>query len=95
MTSGRNTLSLIVGELPDRDVLIDRVYRQSARFRELCGDYRRCAAALERWHRSDDAASPARESEYAELLDQLRGEIVQWLDAMDAGSTPPQQRGLR
>jgi hypothetical protein len=95
MTSSRDTLSFIVGELPGRDAVIDRAFRQSVLFRDLCGDYRRCATALERWRRSEDAVSPARESEYAKLLNQLRSEIVQWLDAMDADSTPPQQRGLR
>jgi len=95
MTSGRDTLSLIVGELPGRAALIESVYRRNPAFRDLCGDYRRCAAALERWRRSDDAASPAREREYADLLNELRGETVQWLDAMEAHSTPPQQRGLR
>lgn len=86
---------LIAGDFPGRDALIDRAYRESRSFRGLCGDYRRCAAALERWRRSDDDESPAREREYADLLQQLAGEISSWLEAVETGSTPSRRGGSR
>jgi hypothetical protein len=95
MTRTQNIPKLIAADFPGRDALIDRTYRQRSSFRDLCGDYRRCAAALERWRRSDDAASPAREREYAELLQQLAGEISSWLEAVETGSTPSRQGGPR
>jgi hypothetical protein len=87
MASRRDTPSLIMSAFPGRDALIERAYRESGSFRDLCRDYRNCAAALERWRQSDDATSPARAREYANLLGELEAEIGGWLEACEAGMT--------
>lgn len=88
MVSRQNTQTLIACAFPGRELLIERVYRESRSFRDLCGDYRKCASALERWRRSGDVSSP-RVEEYAELLDELTEEIEVWLDAVAVRPTPP------
>jgi hypothetical protein len=85
MASRQDTPSLIMRAFPGRDALIERAYRESVSFRDLCRDYRNCAAALERWRRSEDAMSAMRSQEYAELLGVLEAEIATWLEARGAG----------
>jgi hypothetical protein len=87
VTSRQKTPSLIAAEFPGRDSLIDHAYREDLSFRDLCRDYRKCAAALDDWRRSDDNAASSRAREYAELLHQLSSEISSWLEAMESGST--------
>jgi hypothetical protein len=95
MTSRQQTRSLIASEFPGRDSLIDHAYRESRSFRDLCRDYRLCDEALDLWRRSDDVASSSRVREYAELLSELGGEIVSWLEAMESGSMPSGTGGPR
>jgi hypothetical protein len=92
MISRQNTQSLITRASPGREPLIERLYRESGSFRDLCGDCRKCASALERWRRSGGVPAP-RVDEYAELLDELTEEIEAWLDAVAARSTPPCEGG--
>jgi hypothetical protein len=86
--SEKNTQTLITCAFSGRELLIERVYRESGSFRDLCGDYRKCASALERWRRLGGASSP-RVDEYAELLDELAEEIEAWLDAVAVCATLP------
>jgi hypothetical protein len=86
MVSRQDTRSLVTSAFPGRESLVERAYRESGSFRDLCGDYRKCAAALERWRRSDGGASSSRAREYAELLNELAREIESWLDAIGDNS---------
>jgi hypothetical protein len=87
MVSKQDTRSLINRAFPGRESLIERAYRGSGSFRDLCRDYRNCAAALDRWRRSDGDASSSRAREYAELLAELAQEIESWLDAIGNDSS--------
>jgi hypothetical protein len=91
MIAKQDTLSLVTSALPGRDSLIERAYRESRSFRDLCRDYRKCAEALERWRRSEVSASSSRVREYAELLAELAQEIESWFDA--TGTDPGRARG--
>jgi hypothetical protein len=92
MVSRQNTQTLVKRAFPGREPLIERVYRESGSFRDLCGDYRKCASVLERWRRSGGVPSP-RVDEYTELLDELTEEIEAWLDAVAVCSTRPCEAG--
>jgi hypothetical protein len=94
MASRLNTPSLIMRAFPGRDELIERAYRESGSFRDLCRDYRNCAAALDRWRRSDDATSSARAREYADLLGELEAELGSWFEACQAGGPGTNGRRL-
>jgi hypothetical protein len=95
MVSRQNTQTLITCAFPGRDALIERAYRASGSFRDLCRDYRKCAEALNGWRRSSDEASTSRAREYAELLSELGREIESWFEAMENGSTPLGRGGPR
>lgn len=82
--------ALIRTSFPGRDPLIERVFHDNQTFRDLCQDYRRCAAALNRWSARADAEAVPRQQEYAELLAELGREIESWLDAMETDS--PRER---
>ena len=82
MAAKRDIAAQISFSFPGYGRLIDLGYRHDPTFRELCDDYLRCAAALERWQRSGGDESSSRTQEYSELLTELAGEVETWLDAM-------------
>ena len=82
MAAKRDIAAQISFSFPGNERLIDGAYRDDPTFRELCDDYGRCAAALERWQRSDGDESSSRTQEYSELLTELADEVEAWLDAM-------------
>ena len=86
MSSRRHTLAIIHARFPGREGVIARLYRDDKLFRELCHDYRRCAAALDRWRLLDGGELSAQSREYSELLTELGEEIESWLDAAEHGS---------
>ena len=86
MNSDANALNLIRELFPGRDRLIENAYRDNLVFRDLCDDYRKCFRALERWSQLEANGTGPRRQEYTELLDELRGEIQTWLEAMETGS---------
>ena len=91
MKPGTDTLTLIRASFPGRDLVIERAFRESRSFRDLCEDYRRCVAALDRWKKSQVTEAPFRRQEYTELLLELGREIQTWLESMETGS--PSSRG--
>lgn len=64
----------------DRGDTVKRLFRESETFQSVCEDYRRCAAALRHWNQSASDEAPARREEYAALLRDLEGEILQFLN---------------
>ena len=95
MVARQNTQALVASAFPGRESLVERCYRASSSFRDLCGDYRRCAAALERWRRSEGDASSSRAREYAGLLAELAQEIESWLDAIANSQELTRRNGAR
>ena len=81
MAAERDIAAQISSSFPGNERLIDRAYRDDPTFCELCDDYVRCAAALERWQRSNGDESSPRTQEYSELLAELADEVQAWLDA--------------
>jgi hypothetical protein len=95
MASRRNTRELVSSAFPDREELIERAYEEDGSFRDLCQDYRKCAAALERWRGADSEASSSRAKEYAELLAELERELEDWLDVVAHGPNPSRAESRR
>ena len=89
----RDTRSYITRVFPGRDSLIERAHRESSSFRDLCRDYRKCAAVLASWRESENGASSPRAREYDELLGELAQELEAWLDVLAGGSKTPSDGG--
>lgn len=85
MGSTKTTFAVILRAFPDRRDFIERAFHEHPSFRELCEDYRRCAAALERWQQLNGDGPSARSREYAELLEELGREIEESLGTATAG----------
>jgi len=87
MTAKPDIAAQISSSFPGYEQLIDHAYRSDPTFRELCDDYRKCAAALERWQRSEGDQSSPRSEEYAKLLTELAEDIKTWLDETENDSS--------
>jgi len=70
----------VVRRFPDRKDAVKRLFNKSETFQTVCEDYRKCAVALEHWKHSTSEEAPIRRAEYAALLQDLEGEILQSLD---------------
>lgn len=58
---------------------IRKLYREDDTFQTICGDYAECSDALQRWSRSQSGEAADRKREYADLLQDLEAEILQYL----------------
>jgi hypothetical protein len=58
---------------------IDRLAAKDNEFRELCGDFDDCVAALRHWEESGAPEAEARAGDYRELLASLQLEIERFL----------------
>lgn len=87
--SETDTLTLIRTSFAGHDRVIERAYRDSQSFRDLCRDYRRCAAALHRWEHRDGSGSDSRRDEYTQLMAELTDEIESWFEALRDLPTHP------
>ncbi len=92
MKSKSATLSMIQARFPGRERLIEHAFGENRSFRELCVDYRRCASAVDRWHRQNGIGTTSRHQEYTELLEELGLEIQDWLDATESVSMQAKNR---
>ena len=85
MPAKTNILNLITARFAGQDVLIERVYRHDASFRSLCEDYRDCVDVIERLRNEGSTTAATRREEYTELLEELGGEIRDWLETHNDG----------
>jgi hypothetical protein len=95
MDARRSARSLVKSAFPGRDATIDLGFRDQPTFRELCQDYRDCAAALENSRRLKGDHPSSRTEEYASLLVELAKEIELWLDSIENGAAPLRGGGAR
>ena len=79
MKSGEETLDLIRDTFVEEKDLVDRLWSESAEFRELCDAYGACENAYRHWS-ATTGSSGQRSVEYAELLEKLREDIRRVLD---------------
>ena len=82
--SGRHSnLFYLIQRFPDRNDAIQRLFSTNQNFQIICDDYRRCARALEEWNESPLEKAPVRRKEYADLLQELELEILQFLNGIE------------
>jgi hypothetical protein len=74
-----DTLSLVKSRFPDLAGAVERTFRADPAFQSLCSDYHVCQVALQRMQKQEPTEACRRCVEYAELLDELGGEIRDWL----------------
>ena len=85
MSQATDTLGLIQNSFPGRERSVERAFRDSPSFRDLCEDYRKCVGALHLWQQAAAREAPPRWQEYSELLLELGSEIQSWLEAVEDG----------
>jgi len=72
-------LQTVLPKFPDQADKLKRLFEQSPSFQSLCDDHTQCVEALRYWYHSVADEAPARREEYATLLQDLEGEILQSL----------------
>jgi hypothetical protein len=69
----------IPATLREHEDSINLLAAKDIEFRELCGDFDDCVAALRRWEESGEPEAKARVGEYRTLLAALQTEIERFL----------------
>ena len=80
MTVIKTSLFSVLEKFPDHKKAIGSLYRESESFQTLCEDYQSCAAALRHWEKSDSEQAAFRREEYSALMQDLKKEIMQFLN---------------
>jgi hypothetical protein len=91
MGSKQDARSLVREAFPGREAVIDRGLRDHSSFRELCEDYRKCAAALQWWRRLSGDGPASRSREYEGLLADLAMELEVWLEDLEEARGQPER----
>jgi hypothetical protein len=73
-------LETVLERLPEARANIQRLFKQSPSFQDLCQDYRDCLAAWQHWRQATSEDAPALCQSYAELLQELEQEIRDFLE---------------
>ena len=85
MGSAIDRLAIIRKLFQGREDLVERNFWSDPDFRTLCNDYQTCLDTLERLRRENSPDALRRRREYAELLDELAGDIRSWSDERPSG----------
>lgn len=75
----RISLLAVLKRFPAFEKTMKRLYREDDTFQSICEDYAECSEALQRWSQSALEEAPTRRKEYADLLQDLEVEILQYL----------------
>ena len=74
-------IKALVESLPEYSEVIERAFIESEQFSSMCSDFEMCTNAIARWKKEESPAAQARLEEYEELRNELRQEILGWLEA--------------
>ena len=74
-------IKALVESLPEYSEVIARAFIESEQFSSMCSDFEICTNAIARWKNEGSAAAQTRREEYDELRNELRQEILGWLEA--------------
>ena len=81
----------MIPKIPDKfsksQPIIERLYKDDEKFREIYKDYQTYLDALQFWEQSSSDDAPAHRSEYTELVGELEEELTQILNK--SGSFKP------
>lgn len=75
-----DAIARVIEQFEDWKSCIEHSWQENDDFQALCEDYAVCARALDNWKRSDASRAVQRRQEYEELLAELGGEILDWLE---------------
>ena len=70
-----------VGYLPRHAGEIERAYEESGEFHAICAELHACDRALRYWGEKRSSDAPARMREYHTLGEELKQEVLAWLEA--------------
>lgn len=76
----RSSIARVIRQFENWKARVEQYHKESSDFRSLCEDYAICERTLEKWNASDAAIAAQRRQEYKELLEELHGEIRDWLE---------------
>ena len=76
----QTSLFLVIKRFPGHKHAIRKFFLENEEFKVICDDYCRCCEALERWNQSTSEKASALRKEYADLLGELEGEILHYLN---------------
>lgn len=79
MKRSPSLLSRVLTRFPDQKAAILRLLQGDNAFRILCRDYHECGDALAYWTQTTAEEAALRQKEYADLLEELEKEIVDYL----------------
>jgi len=77
----------VIGRFPHREHEIAECYRSDQRFQSLCEDYCECLKSLARWTRDPSQTAAVYQDDYRELLAELEGDILSYLDRLSVNPT--------
>jgi hypothetical protein len=72
-------LFIVLRRFPERKDCVKRLFEENDNFRSVCEDYRNCAEAVQYWNQSESEEASVRREEYAAILRDLEGEILEFL----------------
>jgi hypothetical protein len=72
-------LFIVLSRFPERKDCVKRLFEEDDNFRSVCEDYRNCAEAVQYWNQSESEEASVRREEYAAILRDLEGEILEFL----------------
>ena len=69
----------ILEQFPEKSHTISRLLEEDSEFLTMCEDYDVCVEALRYWEQSKEPEAETRVNEYRTLVQELEGEITQFL----------------
>jgi dsDNA-specific endonuclease/ATPase MutS2 len=80
MPVNQTSILAVIERFPEHKDRIKLLYREIEAFQTLCSDYRKCVEAHQHWNESDSKEASALRKEYADLLEELELEIMQYMN---------------
>ena len=80
MTSNTSSLVLVMERFPRHGETLERLHEQSESFRSLCDDYQECLSLHERCFRPIAEVAASFQEDWATLLHELEGEILEYVE---------------
>ncbi len=77
-------LAPVLEKFPEARAKIREIFQQSPSFQSLCKDYRDCLAAWHYWRQAASEEAPALCQSYADLLQELEQEVLDYLEQEEA-----------
>lgn len=84
MVPENKAIQSVKSSFPDYSRAIQRAFAATGSFRSVCEDYHACSEALRHWENVASDEGAVRREEYSELIEELKREILCWLEALES-----------